>query len=121
MKRIVIRAEVMNKDIKYHELCEDCGEGHLSGCKNHPANIPSFEEAWKVKEAEGYQYGKDALEQVRFGWELRSQFPTNKEQLIQNIIDGANYALREFGDDYEGRLSQLREAIEAYEVSKDRK
>lgn len=30
----------------------------------------SFEDAWAQKEAEGYQYGEDALEQVRFGWEL---------------------------------------------------
>ncbi len=33
----------------------------------------SFEEAWKSKEAEGYQYGEDALEQVRFGWELAQE------------------------------------------------
>jgi hypothetical protein len=31
----------------------------------------SFEEAWRLKEAEGYQYGQDALEQVRLGWEMR--------------------------------------------------
>ncbi|WP_257556494.1 hypothetical protein [Sphingobium sp. CFD-2] len=31
---------------------------------------PSFEQVWATKEAEGYQYGEDALEQVRFGWEL---------------------------------------------------
>ncbi len=30
----------------------------------------SFEEAWAAKEAEGYQYGDDALEQVQLGWEL---------------------------------------------------
>jgi hypothetical protein len=30
----------------------------------------TFEQAWALKEAEGYQYGPDALEQVRFGWEL---------------------------------------------------
>lgn len=31
----------------------------------------TFEEAWSLKELEGYQYGPDALEQVRLGWELR--------------------------------------------------
>ena len=31
----------------------------------------TFAEAWAAKEAEGYQYGDDALEQVRFGWEIR--------------------------------------------------
>lgn len=30
----------------------------------------SFEQAWAQKEAEGYQYGHDALENVRFGWEI---------------------------------------------------
>lgn len=37
-----------------------------------PRVLPTFEEAWakKVKE-EGYQYGEDALEQVRFGWDIR--------------------------------------------------
>jgi hypothetical protein len=33
----------------------------------------TFEEAWAEKEKEGYQYGRDALEQVRFGWEIREQ------------------------------------------------
>lgn len=31
----------------------------------------TFEEAWAEKEAEGYEYGEDALEHVRFGWDLR--------------------------------------------------
>ncbi len=31
----------------------------------------TFAEAWAVKAAEGYQYGADALEQVRFGWDIR--------------------------------------------------
>jgi hypothetical protein len=31
---------------------------------------PTFEEVWAEKERQGYQYGHDALEQVRFGWEL---------------------------------------------------
>lgn len=30
----------------------------------------TFEQAWAVKEAEGYQYGEDALEKVRIGWEM---------------------------------------------------
>jgi hypothetical protein len=30
----------------------------------------TFEQAWALKEAEGYQYGEDALEQVRMGWEM---------------------------------------------------
>jgi uncharacterized membrane protein YjgN (DUF898 family) len=30
----------------------------------------TFEEAWARMERKGYRYGKDALEQVRFGWRL---------------------------------------------------
>jgi hypothetical protein len=30
----------------------------------------NFERAWKKMEERGYQYGEDALEQVRLGWEM---------------------------------------------------
>lgn len=30
----------------------------------------TFEEAWEEKEEEGYKYGQDALENVRFGWKI---------------------------------------------------
>ena len=33
--------------------------------------MKTFEEAWAEMEAKGYRYGADALEHVRFGWELR--------------------------------------------------
>lgn len=36
-----------------------------------PAEPVSFEAAWAQMEAKGYKYGRDALEQVRLGWELR--------------------------------------------------
>jgi len=29
-----------------------------------------FDEAWKTFEAQGFRYGRDALEQVRFGWNI---------------------------------------------------
>ena len=31
----------------------------------------SFEDAWAAKEREGFQYGPEAVDNVRFGWELR--------------------------------------------------
>lgn len=39
-----------------------------------PKRIPTFEEAWdrKVQE-EGYQYGFEALQNVRLGWEIREE------------------------------------------------
>ena len=32
--------------------------------------MSAFEDAWAKKEAEGYRYGRDALENVRFGYEM---------------------------------------------------
>jgi hypothetical protein len=32
--------------------------------------LPPFEQAWAKKEADGYLYGRDALENVRFGYEI---------------------------------------------------
>jgi len=32
--------------------------------------VETFEEAWKAFEAQGFRYGRDALEQVRFGWNI---------------------------------------------------
>lgn len=32
--------------------------------------LDNFENAWHEKMKEGYLYGEDALEQVRFGWEI---------------------------------------------------
>ena len=47
---------------------------HIDVFKEHHVVIEkaprTFEQAWAEKEAEGYQYGEDALEQVKFGWEL---------------------------------------------------
>lgn len=32
--------------------------------------LPPFSEEWAKREAQGYHYGPDALEQVRFGYEI---------------------------------------------------
>lgn len=40
-----------------------------SEIESKPSEL-AFEQAWALKEAEGYQYGEDALEQVRMGWEM---------------------------------------------------
>lgn len=44
----------------------------------------TFEQAWARKEAEGYRYGRDALENVHFGWEIAIEAlspPTSDERL----------------------------------------
>lgn len=56
----------------HHEYsCVHCLRTQLELARLNNQCVTTFEEAWKRKEAEGYQYGADALEQVRFGWELR--------------------------------------------------
>jgi hypothetical protein len=37
------------------------------------AVLPTFEQAWARKRDEGYQYGGDALENVRFGYEIAAE------------------------------------------------
>ncbi len=37
------------------------------------ANDRSFDEVWAEKEQQGYRYGQDALEQVRFGWGIAQE------------------------------------------------
>lgn len=39
-----------------------------------------FRKVWASKEAEGFQYGKDALEQVKFGWDLAIATITTETQ-----------------------------------------
>ncbi len=56
--------------------CSICNRAGMECTPVMPNIIPTFEEAWAVKKAEGYQYGEDALEQVRFGWELRESYIT---------------------------------------------
>ncbi len=42
--------------------------------------MKTFEEAWAEKEKEGFRYGEDALEQVRFGWEIREGIEARLER-----------------------------------------
>lgn len=37
---------------------------------DHTFSLPSFDEAWRVRKAAGYQYGEDALDNARAGYEL---------------------------------------------------
>jgi len=61
----------------------------------------TFEEAWAEKEKQGYQYGADALEQVRMGWELhegadepkvgRSPWPTRWMNVARLLASECSY------------------------------
>lgn len=53
--------------------------------------MKTFEQAWAEKEAEGYRYGADALEQVRFGWEIacatqEAEIKALREQLARTRV-----------------------------------
>jgi hypothetical protein len=55
----------------YHDPAEqDAMLARLSATSPDAGHLPTFDDAWAAKEAEGYRYGRDALENVRFGWEL---------------------------------------------------
>jgi len=43
-------------------------------------HVPTFEEAWKLMESAGYQYNGEALENVRFGWEIRGKYAGLQEK-----------------------------------------
>jgi hypothetical protein len=50
-----------------------CASATCSRCEGRrrvPIEAVTFEQAWAEKERAGYQYGEDALEQVRMGWDM---------------------------------------------------
>lgn len=58
-------------------------------------------------EAEGYQYGEDALEQVRLGWDLRSK----DIQESWRTEDDANARLIELATEAHGVIGDLRATL----------
>ena len=65
------RAELVGIEEEARAVAEAWHFKRCIGAKGHekPA-ARTFDEAWAEKERTGYQYGKDALEQVRFGWDI---------------------------------------------------
>jgi len=60
----------------------------------------TFEEVWAEKEREGYQYGEDALEHVRFGYELAKDkaeewrsYCHSSENIYSELLEKANAKL----------------------------
>lgn len=47
----------------------------------------TFEQAWAEKEAEGYQYGEDALQGVHFGWEIAMKAVAEDDGALPFKID----------------------------------
>jgi len=79
--------------------------------------MKTFEEAWAEMEARGYQYGADALENVRFGWNLRDsvgvssdkhkELGTPPEVAIENVT--LNRIMREMDDLVPLNVADLRD------------
>jgi hypothetical protein len=66
-------AALYNTYLFWEKLPPDRAEALLATAPPTTVSRPktkTFEMVWKEKMAEGYQYGDDALEQVKFGWEL---------------------------------------------------
>lgn len=47
--------------------------------------MKTFEEAWAEMKQRGYRYGTDALEHVRFGWELRESAERESSRACRNF------------------------------------
>ncbi len=78
-------------------VCGDCLDAEVT--RSSSVDLPTFEQAWAQKEAEGYQYGADALEHVRFGWELRQDaelvaagvdIPAFLDKVRKRVAEGAD-------------------------------
>ena len=54
--------------------CEQCAAQEGVGSAGSGATLPSFKEYWATKKAQGFQYGSDALEQVRMGYEDAARY-----------------------------------------------
>lgn len=69
----------------------------------------AFKRAWARKVKEGYKYGEDALEQVRFGFELAEE-ERAREASMEHTREKLSRALR--GIMQEGSVSYMVKAIE---------
>jgi hypothetical protein len=69
----------------------------------------AFKRAWARKVKEGYKYGEDALEQVRFGFELAEE-ERAREASMESARENLSKALR--GIMQEGSVSYMVKAIE---------
>ncbi len=67
----------------------------------------SFEQAWGRMKARGYQYGEDALEQVRFGWELAHGYEGNDAPPAATLLVEVD-RLRAHTERLERELAEVR-------------
>ncbi len=79
-------------------------------------SCPTFEEAWEAKKAEGYQYGRDSLENVRFGWEIRESYIAQEPKTVPPIgsivsLEATVVYINTFRDGGPVPCVQVRESI----------
>lgn len=75
-------AQDENRDVEVQSFGLACADVAKRLTDLITQEFATFDEAWKRMEAKGYQYGGDALEQVRFGWELRGKAEQCPAQLM---------------------------------------
>jgi hypothetical protein len=51
--------------------------------------VKTFKQAWAEKEAAGYRYGRDALEGVRFGWDMACADRDEQIRVLREAMAGA--------------------------------
>lgn len=68
----------------------------------------NFEQAWKEMEKLGYNYGADALESVKFGWEMRG---ARADLLLQRIRGEAVAGQHEKYGELDARLERILEIV----------
>jgi hypothetical protein len=87
--------------------------------------LRKFDDVWQEMETQGYRYGSDALEQVRFGWDLaiadRDAIVAELEAALRDALDGMldmrpyvdKYFAEKWGhDDYIARAKATLETNE---------
>ena len=85
--------------------------------------MKTFKEAWAEKEAQGYQYGEDALCGVNFGWEIALTAMAQDEEaaLAAAVVEAAEHCTAEgcTFSAWEGRYRAVKDACAALQAFRE--
>jgi hypothetical protein len=88
-------------------------EEHDGPCDPRPrvSGTKTFQQAWSDMEAKGYRYGEDALEQVRFGWNLAYGGDDSLVETMEDLLEQALYFTGEDVTLVDGNLENWRKRV----------
>lgn len=98
-------------------VCPECPPYRPFMCRQHQDEYTralfgnaAFREEWAKKEAEGYRYGSDALEHVRFGWDMAMAHIASRKKPVEltDLERSIAERIRDGGDPWFGRHSNRR-------------